>query len=207
MPGRAAGQQRTGLRGDRVPHEHERGRRFAAVRRGACRALRSRASCSRHGYRWPRGSPRSHGGHDRMYRLSQSGPPETVLDPSRPTALGRARGRARRRPTADGATPSPTCRARWPRFLDAWATLGELGAATTSRRTRASASATTVASTAAPVRLARQRLRALAARDEPRLPARARRAARSAERSARPTKRRAAPSSSYQLDLRTRTAG
>jgi hypothetical protein len=57
--------------------------------------------------------------------LTPSGPPETVLDPEPPdalhdldAALARAAG-ARRDAVTDVVT-------RWPRFLDAWARLGQL---------------------------------------------------------------------------------
>jgi hypothetical protein len=58
--------------------------------------------------------------------LSSSGPPETVIDPEPPEA---------RQALADALAAVPDQRrdevsavvARWPRYLDAWARLGELG--------------------------------------------------------------------------------
>lgn len=59
-------------------------------------------------------------------RLSSSGPPETVLDPEPAEALAAldaALGAGADRRRAEVATVV----ARWPRFLDAWARLGESG--------------------------------------------------------------------------------
>ena len=58
--------------------------------------------------------------------LSTSGPPETVLDPEPPDATAAL---------AEALTGDPAARraaiaaavARWPRFLDGWARLGDLG--------------------------------------------------------------------------------
>jgi len=59
---------------------------------------------------------------DRPVNLSTSGPPETVLDPEPDEALAAL--------DAAGAAPDPVAAiaavcARWPRFLAAWASLGD----------------------------------------------------------------------------------
>jgi hypothetical protein len=58
--------------------------------------------------------------------LTPSGPPETRLDPEAPEAL-QALEAALARPDAERRDAVADVVARWPRFLDAWARLGELG--------------------------------------------------------------------------------
>lgn len=58
--------------------------------------------------------------------LTPSGPPETVLDPEPPDALA-ALAAALERPPAERRTAVSEVVARWPRFLDGWARLGEHG--------------------------------------------------------------------------------
>ena len=64
---------------------------------------------------------------DQPVELLRQGIPETVLDPEPPDALARARRRAgrSRRPTRARRRVARVV-ARWPRFLDGWARLGEL---------------------------------------------------------------------------------
>ena len=57
----------------------------------------------------------------RPVNLSGTGPPETVLDPEPPDALD-----ALTAALGDRAAVAAVV-ARWPRFLDAWARLGQLG--------------------------------------------------------------------------------
>lgn len=57
--------------------------------------------------------------------LSPSGPPETVLDPEPHDALDALAQALAAAPDARRAAVAEVC-ARWPRFLDAWARLGEL---------------------------------------------------------------------------------
>ena len=58
-------------------------------------------------------------------RLSSSGPPETILDHEPPDALA-ALERALEEPLDRRRDAVSAVAARWPRFLDAWAQLGEL---------------------------------------------------------------------------------
>jgi hypothetical protein len=58
-------------------------------------------------------------------RLSASGPPETVLDHEPPDALA-ALQRALDEPADRRRDAVSAVAAQWPRFLDAWARLGEL---------------------------------------------------------------------------------
>lgn len=58
--------------------------------------------------------------------LTPSGPPETRLDPEPAEALA-ALEQALARPEAERRDAVAAVVARWPRFLDAWARLGELG--------------------------------------------------------------------------------
>lgn len=58
-------------------------------------------------------------------RLSPSGPPETILDHEPPDALA-ALERALEEPLDRRRDAVSAVAARWPRFLDAWAQLGEL---------------------------------------------------------------------------------
>ena len=58
--------------------------------------------------------------------LSASGPPETVLDPEPADALA-ALESALASPEAERHGAVSAVVARWPRFLDGWASLGDLG--------------------------------------------------------------------------------
>jgi hypothetical protein len=60
---------------------------------------------------------------DRPVQLSTSGPPETVLDPE----PGEARAALLEALTVGDREALATVAARWPRFLDAWARLGDVG--------------------------------------------------------------------------------
>ena len=57
--------------------------------------------------------------------LSGSGPPETVLDPEPAEARG-ALAQALETPETDRRAAVSAVVAQWPRFLEAWATLGDL---------------------------------------------------------------------------------
>jgi hypothetical protein len=63
---------------------------------------------------------------DLPVNLSTSGPPDTVLTPEEPEALT-ALEAALARPEPERRAAVAEVVARWPRFLDAWARLGELG--------------------------------------------------------------------------------
>lgn len=63
---------------------------------------------------------------DRPVHMTTSGPPETVLDDEPAEALT-ALDDALARPEAERREAVAAVVARWPRFLDAWARLGELG--------------------------------------------------------------------------------
>jgi hypothetical protein len=63
---------------------------------------------------------------DRPVSLTTSGPPETVLDPEPADAVA-ALDAALARPEGERRVAVAEVVARWPRFLDAWARLGELG--------------------------------------------------------------------------------
>jgi hypothetical protein len=58
-------------------------------------------------------------------RMTASGPPETILDPEPPEALD-ALAAALDRPDDQRRAAVAAVVARWPRFLDAWARLGDL---------------------------------------------------------------------------------
>lgn len=58
--------------------------------------------------------------------LSTSGPPETVLD-TEPAEVLEALADALSRPEADRRAAIAVVVARWPRFLDGWARLGDAG--------------------------------------------------------------------------------
>jgi Protein of unknown function (DUF3151) len=62
----------------------------------------------------------------RPVTLTPSGPPTTVLD-AEPDAALAALQQALARPSADRRDAVSEVAARWPRFLDAWARLGDLG--------------------------------------------------------------------------------
>ena len=62
---------------------------------------------------------------DRPVNLSASGPPRTVLDPEPDDALAELRD-ALSQPSVDRRDAVSAVVARWPRFLDAWARLGDL---------------------------------------------------------------------------------
>ena len=63
---------------------------------------------------------------DQPVRLTTSGPPETVLD-DEPAEAVAALDAALAEPEAERRAAVAAVVARWPRFLDAWARLGELG--------------------------------------------------------------------------------
>ena len=63
---------------------------------------------------------------DRPVQMTTSGPPETVLDDEPAEALT-ALDEALARPEPERREAVAAVVARWPRFLDAWARLGELG--------------------------------------------------------------------------------
>lgn len=63
---------------------------------------------------------------DQPVSLTASGPPETVLDPEPAEALD-ALDKALAEPEAARRAAVAEVVARWPRFLDAWARLGESG--------------------------------------------------------------------------------
>ena len=62
---------------------------------------------------------------ERPVNLSASGPPSTVLEPEPPEALAALAG-ALARPPAERRDAVSAVVAGWPRFLDAWARLGDL---------------------------------------------------------------------------------
>ncbi len=62
---------------------------------------------------------------DRPVQFMSSGPPETVLDPEPSEALA-ALADALAGPEADRRDAVSAAVARWPRFLDGWARLGQL---------------------------------------------------------------------------------
>jgi hypothetical protein len=62
---------------------------------------------------------------DQSVNLTPSGPPETVLG-DEPADARHARKRALAEPEADRRSAVAAVVARWPRFLDAWADLGDL---------------------------------------------------------------------------------
>ena len=63
---------------------------------------------------------------DRPVQLTTSGPPETVLD-DEPAEAVAALDAALARPDDERRAAVAEVVARWPRFLDAWARLGDLG--------------------------------------------------------------------------------
>jgi hypothetical protein len=63
---------------------------------------------------------------DQPVRLTTSGPPETVLDPEPAEAIA-ALDAALAHPEGERRDGVAAVVARWPRFIDAWARLGELG--------------------------------------------------------------------------------
>jgi hypothetical protein len=63
---------------------------------------------------------------DTPIRLSQSGPPETIIQPEPAEAIA-ALGAAMASPPDRRRSEVAAVVARWPRFLDGWARLGELG--------------------------------------------------------------------------------
>lgn len=63
---------------------------------------------------------------DQSVGFSPSGPPETVLDPE-PSAALAALHEALAHPAGERHDAVTAVVARWPRFLDAWARLGQLG--------------------------------------------------------------------------------
>jgi Protein of unknown function (DUF3151) len=63
---------------------------------------------------------------DRPISLSTSGPPETVLDPE-PAAALQGLHAARELPEGEARAAIAAVVARFPRFLDGWARLGQLG--------------------------------------------------------------------------------
>jgi Protein of unknown function (DUF3151) len=63
---------------------------------------------------------------ERPVTLTPSGPPSTVLDPEPDAALAALQA-ALARPPAERRDAVTAVVARWPRFLDGWARLGDLG--------------------------------------------------------------------------------
>ena len=63
---------------------------------------------------------------DSPVHLSASGPPETILD-DEPDEAQAALGDALARPVDEQRAAVAEVVARWPRYLDAWAQLGQLG--------------------------------------------------------------------------------
>ena len=63
---------------------------------------------------------------DAPVNLSRSGPPETLLEPPDPAAAAALRDALESAPGARREAVASVV-ARWPRYLDAWARLGELG--------------------------------------------------------------------------------
>lgn len=63
---------------------------------------------------------------DAPIHLSSSGPPETVIHPEPPEAIA-ALADAMARPVDQRRDAVAAVVARWPRFLDGWARLGQLG--------------------------------------------------------------------------------
>ncbi len=63
---------------------------------------------------------------DSPINLSSSGPPETVITPE-PAEARAALAAALERPEAERRDAVAAVVAQWPRFLDGWARLGELG--------------------------------------------------------------------------------
>lgn len=63
---------------------------------------------------------------ERPVTLTPSGPPSTVLDPEPDAALAALQD-ALGRPAAERRAAVAAVVARWPRFLDGWARLGDLG--------------------------------------------------------------------------------
>lgn len=63
---------------------------------------------------------------DQPVSMNPSGPPETVLD-AEPVEAIAALDAAVARPDSERRTAVASVVARWPRFLDAWALLGDLG--------------------------------------------------------------------------------
>jgi hypothetical protein len=63
---------------------------------------------------------------DHVVQLTPTGPPSTVLD-LEPAAALAALAAALDRPAGERRDAVAAVAARWPRFLDAWARLGELG--------------------------------------------------------------------------------
>ncbi len=62
---------------------------------------------------------------DASVSLTPSGPPETMLDPEPPDAIA-ALGDALDRPAADQRAAVAAVVRRWPRYIEAWALLGDL---------------------------------------------------------------------------------
>ncbi|HEY8526085.1 MAG TPA: DUF3151 family protein [Acidimicrobiales bacterium] len=59
--------------------------------------------------------------------LSTSGPPETVLDPEPAEAIAALEAAVAKTDDAERRAAVADVVARWPRFLEAWAVLGDLG--------------------------------------------------------------------------------
>ena len=95
-----------------------------------------------------------------------AGLPSTVLPPADPRRRGPPRRRARTRRPGPARRRSPRSLAGYPRFLDAWATLGDVGRRPRSSATPPTASATTAASTRCGPTAGAVGLRALVGADE-----------------------------------------
>src|SRR5215470_5084320 len=71
-------------------------------------------------------SSTSDSGDAQPVHLTPAGPPETILDPEPPEAVA-ALAAALGAPAEERHAAVAAVVARWPRFLDGWARLGELG--------------------------------------------------------------------------------
>ena len=111
--------------------------------------------------------PRPRGGHvDRPISLSTSGPPETVLIRSRPPPCRACA--ARELPEGEARAAIAAVVARFPRFLDGWARLGQLGRDDMEQYAAFRVGYHRGLDRLRAERLAGERLRALVARGEPR---------------------------------------
>ena len=104
----------------------------------------------------------------RPVNLSASGPPETVLDPE-PAEARAALADALAQPEASSRDALAAVAARWPRYLDAWARLGMLARDDTEAYACYRVGYHRGLDRLRGERVAREWLRAVGARGEPRL--------------------------------------